>query len=105
LSFIIKYEENAESEIINYIGEGRKREDIAAGVVDSVAQKVSALAQKKNLNECVYLTGGLSNNEYFMEVISKKLGKRVESSPLGIYAGAFGASILAKEKSEKEKRR
>ena len=29
----------AESEVINYIGEGKKREDIAAGVVDSVANK------------------------------------------------------------------
>ena len=35
----------AESEVINYIGEGRKREDIAAGVVDSVAAKVAQLAQ------------------------------------------------------------
>ncbi len=28
----------AESEVINYMGEGRCREDIAAGVIDSVAQ-------------------------------------------------------------------
>lgn len=39
----------AESEVINYIGEGQKREDIAAGVVDSVANKVAQLAMKKNL--------------------------------------------------------
>ena len=39
----------AESEVINYIGEGKKREDIAAGVVDSVANKVVQLAQKRNL--------------------------------------------------------
>lgn len=39
----------AESEVINYIGEGKKREDIAAGVVDSVAAKVSQLAGRKNL--------------------------------------------------------
>lgn len=37
----------AESEVINYIGEGRKREDIAAGVVDSVAAKVAQLAMRK----------------------------------------------------------
>ena len=45
----------AESEVINYIGEGRKREDIAAGVVDSVAAKVAQLAQRKNLPEQVIL--------------------------------------------------
>lgn len=37
----------AESEVINYIGEGKKREDIAAGVVDSVANKVVQLAAEK----------------------------------------------------------
>ena len=51
----------AESEVINYIGEGQKREDIAAGVVDSVANKVAQLAMKKNLPDKVILTGGLSN--------------------------------------------
>ena len=40
----------AESEVINYVGEGRKREDIAAGVVGSVANKVAQLAQRKTLS-------------------------------------------------------
>ena len=38
----------AESEVINYIGEGRRRKDIAAGVVDSVAAKVAQLAMRRN---------------------------------------------------------
>ena len=64
----------AESEVINYIGEGQKREDIAAGVVDSVANKVAQLAMKKNLPEKVILTGGLSNSTYFTKILSQKLG-------------------------------
>ena len=44
----------------NYIGEGQKREDIAAGVVDSVANKVSTtLPCEENLPDKVILTGGL----------------------------------------------
>ena len=54
----------AESEVINYIGEGKNREDIAAGVVDSVAAKVAQLSQRKNLSEKVILTGGLSHSRY-----------------------------------------
>ena len=50
----------AESEVINYIGEGQKREDIAAGVVDSVANKVAQLAMKKNLPDKVILTAPTS---------------------------------------------
>jgi len=92
----------AESEVINYIGEGKKREDIAAGVVDSVANKVAQLAQKKKLGEKVILTGGLSHSEYFTEILSRKLRRSIEAEAFGRYAGAYGAAILAKEKSRKE---
>lgn len=89
----------AESEVINYIGEGRKREDIAAGVVDSVAAKVAQLSQKKVLSGRVILTGGLSGSRYFTKILSDKVGREVESTEGGRYAGALGASLLAEEKS------
>ena len=62
----------AESEVINYIGEGKKREDIAAGVVDSVAAKVAQLSQRKTLSDKVILTGGLSDSVYFTDILSKQ---------------------------------
>jgi len=89
----------AESEIINYIGEGCKREDIAAGVIDSVVTKVAQLSQRKTLTEKIILTGGLSRNDYFTDSLSKKLNKAVEPTGFGRYAGALGAAILAEEKS------
>lgn len=89
----------AESEVINYIGEGRRREDIAAGVVDSVAAKVAQLSQRKNLPEKIILTGGLSHSEYFTKILSEKTGKKVQPTENGRYAGALGAALLAKEKS------
>ena len=93
----------AESEVINYIGEGRKREDIAAGVVDSVAAKVAQLAQRKNLPEQVILTGGLSHSRYFTRILSAKMNQTVTPTDYGRYAGALGAAILAEEKSKKKK--
>lgn len=90
----------AESEVINYIGEGKKREDIAAGVVDSVAAKVAQLCQRKNLPEEVILTGGLSDSSYFTKVLSEKIGRRIRTNTLGRYAGALGASLLAEEKKK-----
>lgn len=89
----------AESEVINYIGEGRKREDIAAGVVDSVAAKVAQLSQRKDLPSKVILTGGLSHSGYFTKILSEKIGQKVEPTENGRYAGALGAALLAKEKS------
>ena len=61
--------------MINYIGEGRKREDIAAGVVDSVAAKVAQLGQRKNLSGRIILTGGLSHSTYFTKILSEKIGQ------------------------------
>ena len=89
--------------MINYNGEGRKREDIAAGVVDSVAAKVAQLAQRKNLPEQVILTGGLSHSRYFTRILSAKMNQTVTPTDYGRYAGALGAALLAEEKSKKKK--
>ena len=91
----------AESEVINYIGEGRSREDIAAGVVDSVVTKVAQLAMRKAMTDRVILTGGLSHSAYFTRRLSQQIGKNVESTADGRYAGALGAAILAEEKSRR----
>jgi activator of 2-hydroxyglutaryl-CoA dehydratase len=90
----------AESEVINYMGEGRSREDLAAGVIDSVALKVATLVQRKEIQDTVIITGGFSNNEFFASLLSKKLGKTVTAMPLGRYAGAYGAALLAKAKDK-----
>ena len=90
----------AESEVINYVGEGRKREDIAAGVVDSVAAKVAVLVQRKKLSDNVVLTGGLSFSNYFTEILSDKIKRNVKATENGRYAGALGAALLAEEKSK-----
>ena len=93
----------AESEVINYIGEGRRREDIAAGVVDSVAAKVAQLAMRKNLPDQIILTGGLSDSRYFTKILSEKIGKTVSPTDRGRYAGALGAALLAEEKTKRRK--
>ncbi len=88
----------AESEVINYMGEGREKDEIAAGVINSVAVKVVALMQRKELMDTVIVTGGLSDNEYFARLLSEKLNREVLPMKDGRYAGAYGAAILAKEK-------
>ncbi len=87
----------AESEIISLMGKGIKREDIACGIVDSVASKVSSLCQKKNLSDKIILTGGLSHSEYFASILSNKLRLKVNCTDEGRYAGALGAALLAKK--------
>ena len=90
----------AESEVISMIGEGRSREDIAAGGVHSVAEKVAQLARRKQLPGTVILTGGLSECPYFAEILSEKLECNVSAMREGRYAGALGAALLAREKTK-----
>ena len=88
----------AESEVISYIGEGRAKEDIAAGVIESVVAKVAQLAQRQALADTIILTGGLSHSTYFTARLSERLGKHVMPAEFGRFAGALGAAYLAEEK-------
>jgi predicted CoA-substrate-specific enzyme activase len=83
----------AESEVISHIGAGAKREDLAAGVVDSVASRVANLAIQHGVRGEVFLTGGLCDSPYFLGVLSQKLGREVSTHPFARYAGALGAAI------------
>ena len=88
----------AESEVISHIGAGEKREDIAAGVVDSVVNKVAGLCSRHRIKGDVMLTGGLSECPYLLDRLSAKLGVTVHSDPMGRYAGALGAALIARGK-------
>jgi predicted CoA-substrate-specific enzyme activase len=85
----------AESEVISYIGKNAKREDIAAGVVDSVASRVANLCTRHGIRGDVFLTGGLCDSPYFLKILSEKLSCKITTHPLARYAGALGAALVA----------
>lgn len=87
----------AESEVISHIGSGERREDIAAGVVDSVINRVAGLVSRHAIKGKVVLTGGLSECDYLIQRLSQKIGHPIYSDPLGRYAGALGAAIIARD--------
>lgn len=86
----------AESEVISHIGSGERREDIAAGVVDSVVNKVAGLCARHTIKGDLLLTGGLCDCAYMVERLSHKLKVPVRSDPMGRYAGALGAALIAR---------
>ena len=87
----------AESEVISHIGAGERREDIAAGVVDSVVGRVAGLVSRHQIRGSVLLTGGLSECAYLIRRLSQKVGHPIHSDPLGRYAGALGAALIARD--------
>lgn len=86
----------AESEVVSLIGRGTKKEDIAYGIVDSIASKVRGQMGKiGGITGSVFLTGGLCEIPFIREMLSEKVGATVESAPLARYAGAIGAALYA----------
>ena len=87
----------AESEVISLIGAGKRREDIAYGVIDSITDKVKSLCQKHSEGNNYFLTGGLCDNPYIVERLSKKLSAEVKTHSKARFAGAIGAALMAKK--------
>ena len=86
----------AESEVINLIGRGTKRENIAYAVVDSIVQKVRTQAGKIRLGEGpLCLTGGLCDFPYIKEMLGNAFGRKVLTDPDARFAGAIGAALYA----------
>ena len=86
----------AESEVINLIGRGTPRENIAWGVVDSIAQKVKTQAGKLRLGSGpLCLTGGLCDFPFVCERLERAFGREVRTSPDARFAGALGAALTA----------
>ena len=90
----------AESEVIGHIGAGKPREDIAAGVIDSVASRVSNLVTRFGIQGDLFLTGGLCDSPYFIQILSQKTGRNVITHPMARYAGALGAALAAAKRKD-----
>lgn len=87
----------AESEVISLIGNSTPKEDIASGVIDSIANKViSQVSKGKNESYIYFLTGGFADSTYMVEILSKKLGSKVKTHELGRFAGAIGGALMCK---------
>lgn len=86
----------AESEVISLIGSGRKKEDIAFAIVDSIVSKVATICGKHSTSQNYFLTGGLCNCEYIVNSLSEKLNSQVKTRDNARFAGAIGAALLSK---------
>jgi activator of 2-hydroxyglutaryl-CoA dehydratase len=84
----------ASSEILERLLEGATPEEVAAGCIRSVAQRVLEIGQ---LEDPVVITGGVA--EYFPGVL-KSLAERTKQAPRvvpePIMAGALGAALRAR---------
>ncbi|HBM71011.1 MAG TPA: activase [Firmicutes bacterium] len=95
----------AESEVISLVGEGKPMEDIAAGIMTSVAKRCFVMAKKAGATNSITLTGGCAKNLGLKQAIEKVLHLKVKDLPIDPQLmGALGAAEYARRKGMKEGR-
>jgi predicted CoA-substrate-specific enzyme activase len=85
----------AESEVISLISRGESRENIIAGIHESIATRVSAMANRIGVRPPIMMTGGVAKNIGVVKALEVKLGMAIEVSEAAQVMGALGAAILA----------
>ena len=89
----------AESEVISLIARGEKRENIIAGIHESIGSRVLAMAKRVGVKEPVMMTGGVAKNIGVVKALEKRAGVSITVSPNAQINGAIGAALLAANKS------
>lgn len=88
----------AESEVISLLAAGETKEDIAAGLHESIARRVGVLAKRIGFKRNIAFVGGVAKNKGLRLALEKYLGIEFTAIPQDPQiTGALGASIIAKE--------
>jgi predicted CoA-substrate-specific enzyme activase len=85
----------AESEVLAWLGRGKKIEDILMGVHKSMAQRSIALLRRVGIVEQITFTGGVTRNTGIVQVLSEMLRTRLNVSEDSHFMGALGAALFA----------
>ena len=85
----------AESEILSWLGKGRKVEDILLGVHQSIASRSIGLLRRVGIEPEVTFTGGVAKNVGMIKTLESGLGVTLNVSPEAHYMGALGAALFA----------
>ncbi|WP_084742563.1 BadF/BadG/BcrA/BcrD ATPase family protein [Deferribacter desulfuricans] len=89
----------AESEVISLIAKKEKPENIGYGVIDSIAERLVAMAKSIQPEERVVFTGGGALNSLLVDLVGKKLGFNIFVPEYPQFIGALGAAITGLEYS------
>lgn len=91
----------AESEVISQLSSGTAIPNLVAGICQSVAGRVAALAKRIGIKERVCMSGGVAQNRGVRDAMSRELGVDICYSEQAQLMGALGAALYAYEKAIK----
>ena len=85
----------AESEVLAWIGKGKKIEDILWGVHKSIASRSAGLMRRVGIKDEITFTGGVTRNVGMVRALEERLEKHLNISEDCHYVGALGAALFA----------
>lgn len=89
----------AESEVITLVGEGKPKDEIAAGIQQAVAKRCFVMAKKAGITDNITLTGGCAKNGGLKKAIETVLHQKlVDLKTDPQLMGALGAAEFARQK-------
>lgn len=88
----------AESEVLSWLGKGKKIEDILWGVHKSIATRSSGLMRRVGIEDEVTFTGGVSRNQAMVAALEERIGIKLNVSEDCQYIGALGAALFAMDR-------
>lgn len=93
----------AESDLVHKAQIGYSKEDIIAGLCNSVALNyLNNVAKGKKIEEPIVFQGGVSKNIGVKKAFEKILNKDIKVLENGHLMGAIGVAILSREEKERE---
>ncbi len=89
----------AESEIISYLSEGVPQEDIAMGILESVAKRIWAMGRQARIDfrEPIVISGGLAKNIALKRACQERFGKEVSLEENPRMPASLGAALMARD--------
>jgi predicted CoA-substrate-specific enzyme activase len=85
----------AESEVISLIAQGETRENIVAGLHQSIASRIVTMMGAGQTDRPIVMTGGVARNAGMRRALEAALGTPLEVADTAQLNGAIGAAVLA----------
>lgn len=85
----------AESEVLSWLGKGKKIEDILWGVHLSIASRSVGLLRRVGIEDELTFTGGVTKNAGVIKALEQAIGLKLNISDESHYIGALGAALFA----------
>lgn len=87
----------AESEVISLIAQRKKKEDILAGLHQTIAKKIANMARQIGTKEVIFFDGGGAKNIGIKSALERELAMKIYVPPQSQFVIALGAALIASD--------